>query len=90
MLKHKKNPAATAFILLTVMLDTIGIGLLIPGGPRFVASFVGNDLGHASHYFGALIALYAFMQFLFAPGLGRAKRCCQCSRVHGLARRHRS
>ena len=66
----KPRPAGTAFVLVTVLLDTLGLGLLIPVAPRLVASFLGGDLGAASHYFGVLVSLYAAMQFLFAPVIG--------------------
>ncbi len=62
--------AGTAFVLVTVLLDTLGLGLLIPVAPRLVASFLNDDLGAASHYFGILVSIYAAMQFLFAPVLG--------------------
>jgi DHA1 family tetracycline resistance protein-like MFS transporter len=64
------RPAGIAFVLVTVLLDTLGIGLLIPVGPRLVASFLGNDLASAAYYFGALFSLYSTMQFFFAPVLG--------------------
>jgi DHA1 family tetracycline resistance protein-like MFS transporter len=57
-------------VLVTVLLDTLGVGLLIPVAPRLVASFLGDDLSRASHYFGILVSLYAAMQFLFAPVIG--------------------
>jgi MFS transporter, DHA1 family, tetracycline resistance protein len=62
--------AGTAFVLVTVLLDTLGLGLVIPVAPRLVASFLHDDLGAASHYFGILVSLYAGMQFVFAPVLG--------------------
>jgi DHA1 family tetracycline resistance protein-like MFS transporter len=62
--------AATPFVLVTVLLDTLGIGLIIPVGPRLVASFLDNDLSAASHWFGALFSLYSVMQFVFAPVIG--------------------
>jgi DHA1 family tetracycline resistance protein-like MFS transporter len=62
--------AGTAFILVTVLLDTLGLGLLIPVAPRLVASFLNDDLRAASHYFGAIVSLYSVMQFVFAPVLG--------------------
>ena len=68
--RAKPRPAGTAFVLVTVLLDTLGLGLLIPVAPRLVASFLGGDLGAASHYFGILVSLYAAMQFLFAPVIG--------------------
>jgi DHA1 family tetracycline resistance protein-like MFS transporter len=66
----RNRRAGTAFVLVTVLLDTLGLGLLIPVGPRLVASFLHDDLGAASHYFGILVSIYAAMQFLFAPVLG--------------------
>jgi MFS transporter, DHA1 family, tetracycline resistance protein len=57
-------------VLVTVLLDTLGLGLIIPVAPRLVASFLGNDLGAASHYFGVMVSLYAAMQFVFSPVLG--------------------
>jgi len=57
-------------VLVTVLLDTLGLGLLIPVGPRLVASFLGDDLERSSHWFGILVSLYAVMQFLAAPILG--------------------
>jgi DHA1 family tetracycline resistance protein-like MFS transporter len=57
-------------VLVTVLLDTLGLGLLIPVAPRLVASFLGDDLERASHYFGILVSLYAAMQFVSAPVIG--------------------
>lgn len=61
---------STAFVFVTVLLDTLGVGLIIPVGPRLVASFLGDDLGPASRTFGLLFSLYSVMQFVFAPVLG--------------------
>ncbi|HEX8789729.1 MAG TPA: TCR/Tet family MFS transporter [Polyangiaceae bacterium] len=66
----RNRRAGTAFVLVTVLLDTLGLGLLIPVAPRLVASFLNDDLGAASHYFGILVSIYAAMQFVFAPVLG--------------------
>ncbi len=55
---------------MTVLLDTLGLGLIIPVAPRLVASFLHDDLGAASHYFGVLVSLYAAMQFIFSPVIG--------------------
>jgi MFS transporter, DHA1 family, tetracycline resistance protein len=62
--------AAVPFILITVLLDTLGVGLIIPVGPRLVASFLDNDLEAAARWFGVLMSLYSVMQFVFAPVLG--------------------
>ena len=55
-------------IFSTICLDAIGIGLIFPILPRLV-----EDVTHASNvavYIGILTALYAAMQFVFAPVLG--------------------
>jgi DHA1 family tetracycline resistance protein-like MFS transporter len=65
-----KRAAATAFVLVTILLDTLGLGLIIPVAPRLVGSFLGDDLGRASHYFGIMVSIYAAMQFVFAPVIG--------------------
>jgi DHA1 family tetracycline resistance protein-like MFS transporter len=57
-------------VLVTVLLDTLGLGLIIPVAPRLVASFLHDDLEAASHWFGLIVSLYAVMQFVFAPVLG--------------------
>ena len=58
------------FILVTVALDMMGAGLLIPVLPQFIATLTGQDLAHAAQYGGALAALFAVIQFLAAPVLG--------------------
>lgn len=65
-----RRRAGTAFVLVTLLLDTLGLGLVIPVFPRLVAQFLNDDLGAASHYFGILVSIYAAMQLLFAPVLG--------------------
>jgi DHA1 family tetracycline resistance protein-like MFS transporter len=62
--------AGAAFVLVTLLLDTLGLGLIIPVVPRLVASFLKDDLSAASHYFGWLVSVFAAMQFLFAPIVG--------------------
>jgi DHA1 family tetracycline resistance protein-like MFS transporter len=68
----RKSDAGIAFILITLFLDMLGVGLIIPVAPRLVASFpeVHGDLATASHYVGILFALFSAMQFVFAPILG--------------------
>lgn len=61
---------AMGFILVTLFLDILGIGLIIPILPRLIEQLEGGDVSAASHTYGLLGALYALMQFLFAPILG--------------------
>lgn len=58
------------FIIVTVLLDMMGIGLIIPVLPKLVTTLYGGDLSSGSLVFGLFIASYAAMQFFFAPVLG--------------------
>lgn len=59
---------ALAVIFATVLLDAVGIGLIFPILPALL-----HDVTHAANvapYIGIMTALYALMQFIFAPVLG--------------------
>jgi MFS transporter, DHA1 family, tetracycline resistance protein len=58
------------FILITVMLDSMGIGLMMPVMPDLIREIRGADLGQAAIWGGILATSFAVMQFLFAPLLG--------------------
>lgn len=55
-------------IFTTVMLDAVGIGLIFPILPALIRSV--THTSDVAHWIGALTALYAAMQFVFAPVLG--------------------
>ena len=59
-----------AFILITVVLDATGIGLLVPVLPRLIGELAGVDITRAAVYGGWITALFATVQFLAAPLLG--------------------
>jgi MFS transporter, DHA1 family, tetracycline resistance protein len=61
---------ALVFIFITLFLDVLGIGLVVPILPKLVESLAGGGLDQASFLYGWLVGLYALMQFLFAPILG--------------------
>lgn len=61
---------ALGFIFVTLFLDILGIGLIIPILPLLVTELQGGNIALASHSVGLLAALYSAMQFLFAPILG--------------------
>lgn len=68
-----KRHASLSFIFVTLVLDVLGIGLIIPVAPKLVAQVMGYteaEVAKASLASGALIATYAAMQFIFAPILG--------------------
>jgi len=59
-----------AFILVTVFIDVLGIGIIIPILPELVKSFVGGSTADAGRWYGIIAATYALTQFFFAPILG--------------------
>ena len=62
--------AAMGFIFITVLVDVIGWGLIIPVMPRLIAAMKNIPVNEASKYGGSLLMVYALMQFVFAPVLG--------------------
>jgi DHA1 family tetracycline resistance protein-like MFS transporter len=61
---------ALGFIFLTLMLDVLGFGLIIPVAPKLVESLQGGGEERAATVVGLLASTYAAMQFVFAPVLG--------------------
>ena len=66
----RNQQAGMTFILITVFIDMIGLGIVFPILPQLIASFLNNDVSAAAQYYGYFVALFAAMQFLFAPVLG--------------------
>jgi DHA1 family tetracycline resistance protein-like MFS transporter len=62
--------AAVAFIFVTVLLDMLALGVVIPILPKLIESFVGNDTASAARIFGLFGTVWALMQFLFSPVVG--------------------
>ncbi len=58
---------ALIVILMTLMLDAVGMGLIFPILPGLLRELAHGD---ATTHYGALLAVYAAMQFLFSPVLG--------------------
>ncbi len=58
------------FILLTVMIDAMGVGLIIPVMPDLIREVTGGDLANAALWGGVLTTVFAVMQFLFGPVIG--------------------
>ena len=61
--------AALTFILITALIDIMGIGLIIPVLPLLIKELAGSAAAGA-RYIGIFTAIYAVMQFVFAPILG--------------------
>jgi len=60
----------TLFILLTVMLDAMGIGLILPVMPALILEVEGGSLARAALWGGVLSTSFAVMQFLCGPLVG--------------------
>jgi len=58
------------FIILTLVIDSMGIGLILPVMPDLIREISGGDLGSAAVWGGVLATLFAVMQFLFGPTVG--------------------
>src|SRR6478735_1475006 len=67
---------ALSFIFVTLLLDVIGFGIIIPVMPSLIIELAGltpetpNAISYASKIGGWMIAAYAIMQFLCAPIVG--------------------
>jgi MFS transporter, DHA1 family, tetracycline resistance protein len=66
----KSRTPAIGFIFFTLFIDILGIGLIIPVLPKLIEQYAGGETSSAAFYSGILTAVYAAMQFLFAPILG--------------------
>ena len=62
--------ATTAFILVTVMLDMLALGVIIPVLPSLIIEFNGGSLTGASWWGWVFATMFAAIQFFFAPVLG--------------------
>ena len=64
------NTKPLIFIFITVMIDTIGLGIIIPVLPQLITGLTVNTISVAAQYGGALMVVYALTHFFFAPILG--------------------
>lgn len=65
-----KRKASLLFIFVTLALDTLGLGIVIPVLPDVVRRFVSSE-SQVSHIYGYFVATYALFLFLSSPLLGR-------------------
>ena len=61
---------AFAFIFVTVLLDSIGFGLIMPVTPQLIMDVSGGSLTSAARDSGLLMFAFAAMQFIASPVLG--------------------
>lgn len=62
--------AAVGFIFITLLIDTMGWGLIIPVLPELIAELKHISINEASAYGGLLLSTYAIIQFMFSPVIG--------------------
>jgi len=65
-----KRRAAFVFIFITILIDMMALGLIIPILPKLIASFVNDDAAQAAEVFGVFGTVWALMQLFFSPVLG--------------------
>ncbi|HET9488072.1 MAG TPA: MFS transporter [Chryseosolibacter sp.] len=66
----KRGNAALGFIFVTLLIDVIGFGIIIPVLPRLISEIMDTSIPEASAVGGWLLASFAIMQFLFSPMMG--------------------
>lgn len=69
-MSKEPRKAALAFIFITVLIDVIGLGIIIPVIPALIVELTGEGLSKAAIYGGWLMFVYAFTQFICAPIIG--------------------
>ena len=62
--------AAITFIFITVVLDVLALGIIIPVLPRLIEDFLHGDTARAAEMFGLFATVWALMQFFCSPIIG--------------------
>ncbi|MFN3808667.1 TCR/Tet family MFS transporter [Asticcacaulis sp.] len=65
----RPHKAAVPFIFVTICLDIVALGLIIPVTPALIADFVG-DVSAAGYWVGLFGSLWGVMQFISSPVVG--------------------
>jgi DHA1 family tetracycline resistance protein-like MFS transporter len=67
--RARRTPAFV-FVFITVLLDMLALGMIIPVLPRLVVDFLGGDTARAAQIYGLFGTAWALMQFVFSPVQG--------------------
>jgi DHA1 family tetracycline resistance protein-like MFS transporter len=62
--------AALFFIFITIVLDVLALGIIVPVLPPLVVEFLGGDTAAAARVYGIFGTTWALMQFVCSPILG--------------------
>lgn len=70
LVSQKPGRAAVAFIFVTVALDMLAFGIIVPVLPKLIIQFEAGDVARAASVVGLFGFAWATMQFIFSPVLG--------------------
>lgn len=62
--------AALAFIFVTVLIDILSFGLIIPVLPHLIENFLNGDIAAAARWYTGFASVFMAMQFVFTPVQG--------------------
>ena len=71
-MRKAEKQASIQFIFITILIDIIGFGIIIPVMPNLILSYLptGASISEAAQYGALLIFVYAIMQFFCSPIIG--------------------
>jgi MFS transporter, DHA1 family, tetracycline resistance protein len=61
---------AFIFVFITVLLDMLALGMIVPVLPQLVVDFLGGDTARGTEIYGLFGTAWALMQFVFSPVQG--------------------
>jgi DHA1 family tetracycline resistance protein-like MFS transporter len=67
---QRKSSPAIGFVLVTLLIDMIGFGIIIPVLPGLIQELTGGSISLAATYGGWLLAAYSITQFVSSPVVG--------------------
>ena len=67
---HPRRRAALAFIFVTVVLDMLAFGIVIPVLPHLIEQLAGGGIANAAWWVGVFSTVFAIVQFAFSPVQG--------------------
>ncbi|MGE9516762.1 MAG: TCR/Tet family MFS transporter [Solitalea-like symbiont of Tyrophagus putrescentiae] len=70
MIKNANHSGSLWFIFITILIDVVGWGIIIPIMPRLIEGLAHTNLSDASWLGGLLLFAYSVTQFIFAPIIG--------------------
>ena len=66
----RNSKLTLSFILITILLDMVGLGIILPVLPQLILELTGGTVARSAIVGGYLVFVYALLQFIFSPVLG--------------------